>query len=469
MQETVKRKLIEEPVKRALLFFTLPILLSNLFQQLYNTVDTIIVGHFIPQALASVSTSGHLIFLFVGFFNGVAIGAGVVISKYFGEKKYDDMKKAIHTDLAFGLVAGVLFSVAGYFFTPTVLKILNTPDEIFAYSQEYFQTYFAGAFTVVLYNICTGILQAVGDSKRPLYYLIFSSCLNVVLDLLFIGVFRLGVWSAAFATVLSQGASMLLCLGRLLMIKDVYRVELKCIRFHKGMLGQIIKFGLPSGVQNSMIAIANLFVQSNVNTFDTAAISGVGCYMKLEGFAFLPITCFSMALTTFIGQNLGAKQFDRAKQGARFGLACSLIVAELIGVVIFLFAPTFLSLFSTDPQVIAGGARQCRMEALFYFLLAFAHCIAGICRGAGQAIVPMVIMLSCWCVVRVIYLAIALRICHVIEFVFIGYPATWLLSDIFFLIYYLRSDWVHAFERKAAKEREKAEKEALAAGKKTVE
>ena len=370
MQESVKRKLIEDPVKKALVAFTLPLLLSNLFQQLYNTVDTVIVGHFLPQALASVSTSGHLIFLLVGFFNGMAVGAGVVISKFFGEKKYEDMRKAIHTNLAFGLAAGALFSIAGYFLTPLILQILQTPSEIFAYSQEYFQTYFAGAFTVVLYNVCTGILQAVGDSKRPLYYLIFSSCLNVLLDLLFIGVFRWGVWSAAFATALSQGVSMLLCLSRLMRTKEVYRVELKYIRFHEGMLAKIVRLGLPSGLQNSMIAIANLFVQSRVNTFETAAISGVGCYMKLEGFAFLPITCFSMALTTFIGQNLGAKEFERAKQGARFGIVCSLIVAEIIGVIIFLFAPVFLSLFSKDSQVIAGGVKQCRMEALFYFLLA---------------------------------------------------------------------------------------------------
>ncbi len=453
MQESVKRKLIEDPVKKALVAFTLPLLLSNLFQQLYNTVDTVIVGQFLPQALASVSTSGHLIFLLVGFFNGMAVGAGVVISKFFGEKKYEDMRKAIHTNLAFGLVAGALFSVAGYFLTPLILQILQTPSEIFAYSQEYFQTYFAGAFTVVLYNVCTGILQAVGDSKRPLYYLIFSSCLNVLLDLLFIGVFRWGVWAAAFATALSQGVSMLLCLSRLLRTKEVYRVDLKYIRFHEGMLAKIVRLGLPSGLQNSMIAIANLFVQSRVNTFETAAISGVGCYMKLEGFAFLPITCFSMALTTFIGQNLGAKEFERAKQGARFGIVCSLIVAEIIGVIIFLFAPVFLSLFSKDAQVIAGGVKQCRMEALFYFLLAFAHCIAGICRGAGKASVPMVIMLSCWCIVRVIYLAIALSIRHQIEFIFIGYPATWLLSDIFFALYYFRSDWVHAFERTAGAEK----------------
>ena len=466
MQECAKRKLIEDPVKKALIAFTLPILISNLFQQLYNTVDTVIVGHFIPQALASVSTSGNLIFLLVGFFNGMAIGAGVVISKFFGEKNYGDMRKAIHTDLAFGLVAGAVFSIAGYFLTPAILQALQTPDEIFVYSQEYFQTYFAGAITVALYNVCTGILQAVGDSKRPLYYLMFSSCLNIVLDLLFIGVFHWGVWAAAFASVLSQGVSVLLCLVRLLTTKEVYRVDWKNIRFHEGMLSKIVKLGLPSGVQNSMIAIANLFVQSNVNTFSTAAISGVGCYMKLEGFAFLPITCFSMALTTFIGQNLGAKEFERAKQGARFGITCSLVVAEIIGVIIFAFAPVFLSLFSSDPDVIAGGVKQCRTEALFYFLLAYAHAIAGVSRGSGNASVPMVIMLSCWCVVRVIYLSIALSLQHSIEFIFIGYPATWLLSDIFFTIYYFRSDWAYSFERKEAAARAVA---AQQAGENTVE
>ena len=336
MEEQVKRSLTEGPIKRSLLFFALPIFLSNLFQQLYNTADTIIVGHFLPEALASVSSSGNLVFLMIGFFNGMAIGAGVVISKYFGAKEYGKMRKAIHTDVAFGLVAGVLLSVFGCLLAPFILRLLDTPETIMPYSVEYFSVYFGGAFTAVLYNIFVGILQAVGDSKRPLYYLIFSSCLNVGLDLLFVGVFGWGVWAAAAATVISQGVSALLCFIRLVSCKEVYRLKLGEIRFEKGMLSRILRYGLPSGVQNSVIAIANLFVQRHINSFESEAIiSGVGCYAKIEGFAFLPITCFSMALTTFIGQNLGAKEYERAKSGARFGILCSVIIAEIIGVVIF--------------------------------------------------------------------------------------------------------------------------------------
>ena len=295
--------------------------LSSLFQQLYNTADTVIVGHFLPEALASVSTSGNLVFLLVGFFHGMAVGAGVVVAKYFGAKEYENMRKAIHTNLAFGIVAGLLLSLIGALCTPAILRLLKTPEEIMPYSVEYFRTYFAGVFTVVIYNVCVGILQAVGDSKYPLYYLIFSSILNVVLDLLFIGVFKCGVWSASVATVFSQCVSALLFFIRLLRVKEVYRVSLKEIRFHRGMLSRIVRFGLPSGVQNSVIAIANLFVQSNVNTFEETVISGVGCYSKGEGFAFLPITCFSMELTTFIGrERIRSSQTRRAVRDTLFGV-----------------------------------------------------------------------------------------------------------------------------------------------------
>lgn len=446
--QIAKRSLTEGSIKKALILFALPMFLSSLFQQLYNTADTIIVGQFLPEALASVSTSGNLVFLLVGFFHGMAVGAGVVVAKYFGAKDDNNMRKAIHTNLAFGIVSGILLSIVGALCTPYILRLLRTPEEIMPYSVEYFRTYFAGAFTVVFYNVCVGILQAVGDSKHPLYYLIFSSVLNVALDLLFIAVFKWGVWAAGVATVLSQGVSALLCFIRLLRVKEVYRVSLKEIKFHRGMLSLVIRYGLPAGVQNSVIAIANLFVQSNVNTFSETIISGVGCYSKVEGFAFLPITCFSMALTTFIGQNLGAKEFERAKKGARFGLLCSMSLAEIIGVILFFGAPFFMSLFTKDTGVIASGTRQCRVESLFYFLLAFSHCIAGVCRGSGKSNVPMYVMLGCWCVIRVIILSIALAIKHDVLFVFGVYPVTWTLSSICFLIFYFGYDWVHAFEKK---------------------
>ena len=448
MEEQVKRSLTEGPIRKSIIFFALPMFLSSLFQQLYNTVDTIIVGHFLPDALASVSSSGNLTFLMIGFFQGLAIGAGVVISKYFGAKDYQNMKKAIHTDVAFGFLAGILLSVVGCLSVPFLLKLLATPEKIMPYSVEYFRMYCAGAFTIILYNIFVGILQAVGDSKRPLYYLVFSSVLNVLLDLLFVGVFRWGVFSAALATVISQGVSAFLCFIRLVTCKEIYRVDLKEIRFHKGMLGRILRYGLPTGVQNSIIAIANLCVQRHINSFDNEdIIAGVGCYAKLEGFAFLPITCFSMALTTFIGQNLGAKEYDRAKAGAKFCILCSFALAEIVGLILFLFGPFFLSLFTKESAVIANGAKQMRIEAFFYGFLALTYALSSIFRGSGRPYVPMIITLLCWCVIRVVALTLLLSVWHDIMFVYIIYPSTWILSTICLAILYIKSDWVHFFDK----------------------
>lgn len=369
--ENKRTSLTEGTIWKNIIMFALPIFLGNVFQQLYNTMDSLIVGKFIDSdALAAVSSSGTLIFLLVGFFNGIALGAGVVISKYFGAKDYDEMQDAIHTDIAFGIVAGVILTVVGVIFTPQILVWMNTPQSVLPNSIVYFRTYFYGAIFVVLYNIFVGILQAVGDSRHPLYYLIFSSFVNVALDILFVAKLKLGVGSAALATVISQALSAILCFIRLIRYDTVYKVHPSKIRFHKIMLGKIISLGLPSGVQNSIIAFANVIVQTNINAFEKNAVAGCGAYSKIEGFAFLPITCFSMALTTFVGQNIGAKKYDRVKKGARFGIICSIILAELVGVIIFTLAPHLIALFNSEPEVIAFGTRQAKTEALFYFLLA---------------------------------------------------------------------------------------------------
>ena len=257
----------------------MPILLGNIFQQMYNTADALIVGRFLDKAaLAAVTSSGSLIFMMVGFFNGIAMGAGVVIAKYFGAKDERGVSLAVHTDVAFGLVAGVILTVLGVAFTPTILQWMKTPDNVLPNSIMYFRIYFCGAIFVVMYNIFVGILQAVGDSKHPLYYLICSSILNVVLDLLFVGGFHWGVWSAALATTISQGVSVVLCLHRLMKYKTPYQLRPRLIRFHLPTLKNVIRFGLPSGVQNSIIAFANLVVQSNINSFGDAAMAGCGIY-----------------------------------------------------------------------------------------------------------------------------------------------------------------------------------------------
>lgn len=441
--------MLEGPIRKSILLFALPIFLSNLFQQLYNAADSLIVGNFVDEsALAAVSSSGYLVFMLVGFFNGTALGASIVIARYFGAKDYESMQKAIHNLVALGVVFSAVATALGVLLTPAILRLMKTPADVLPLSITYFRIYSCGIVTVIFYNIAVGIMHAVGDSRHPLYYLIVSSVLNVLLDLLFIGVFHGGVGAAAFATVISQGVSAVLCFVQLMHGNAPNRVYFRKIGFTRGMTGQILRYGLPSGIQNSVIAIANLFVQSNINSFDTDAVAGCGSYAKIEGFAFLPVTCFASSLATFVGQNLGAKQFDRVKKGVRFGVICSISMAECIGVIIFVAAPLLVRLFNDSPAVIEYGVLQSRTESLFYFLLAFAHCVAGICRGAGRPIVPMAIMLGFWCVVRVVYIDIVLQFIPQIQMIFWAYPLTWGLSCIVFLIYLLKADWMYHFEKR---------------------
>lgn len=438
--------LLTGSIWRGIVVFAIPLFMGNLFQQLYNMVDSLIVGNFLgSEALAAVSSSGSLIFLLVGFINGTATGAGVIISRYFGAGDDESLKRAVHTDIAFGLAAGLLLTAVGILFAPQILVWMGTPAEVLPDSVAYFRVYFGGSIAFVMYNICMGILQAVGDSKHPLYYLMISSFVNVILDFVFVGAFGLGVWSAALATALSQAVSALLCFWRLVRKKEVYQVRIKEIRFHTDMLSQILRLGLPSGLQNSIISIANIVVQSNINAFGVLAMAGCGVYAKIEGFTFLPINCFAMALTTFVSQNLGAMQYDRAKKGAVFGIFCSVTLAELVGVVVYQFMPYFTVLFDDTPGVVDIASRQAHIEALFYCFLAFSHCIAGIMRGAGKSAVPMFVMLAAWCLIRITYITITVHFIPKIEVVFWAYPLTWSISSVIFLLYYLKGNWLYGF------------------------
>ena len=378
---------------------------------------------------------------------GLFIGAGIVIAQYFGAKNYEKVRAAVHTDFAFALCCGVLLTLLGVFFTPTILTWMRTPADVLDTSILYFRLYFLGSLATILYNAGMGILQAVGDSRSPLYYLVISSAVNVALDLLFVGAMDMGVAGAAVATVISQVVSAVLCIIKLTRSDGPYRLEIKRIGFDLPLLKKITSQGVPSGVQNSIIAIANVVVQSNINTFGSDAMAGCGSYSKVEGFVFLPITAFAMALTTFIGQNLGAGQFDRAKQGARIGILCSMAMAELIGVALFFLAPYAMRLFNDDPAVVAIGVRQSHIEALFFCFLAFAHGVSAVLRGAGRAQVPMYTMLGCWCILRVSYITLALKVWPDIATIFWAYPITWSVSCVVFLIYYLKADWVHALEK----------------------
>ncbi len=447
-----KNALTEGSIWKKILLFALPVFLGNVFQQFYNAFDSWCVGNFIgDDALAAVSSSGSLIFMMIGFFNGTAMGAGVVIARDYGAKRYDTMRKAIHTNVAFGLCTGILLTVLGVTFSPTILRWMGTPEDVFPQSVSYFRYYFCGAIFTVMYNIFVGILHAVGDSKHPLYYLIFSTFVNIVLDMLFVAVLGFGVGAAAIATTISQGVSALLCFLHILRVDAPYRVSIRKIRFHKDSLLEIIRYGLPSGIQNSVIALANVVVQSNINSFGKAAMAGCGSYSKLEGFAFLPVTCFTQALSTFVGQNLGAGHHARVKKGVAFGVVCCCTLAEVIGVLSYVFAPQLIGFFSESAEAIDFGTQHMRTICLFNFLLAFSHCMAAVMRGAGKASVPMFTMLACWCVFRVTYITVAVKFVNQLTTVSWAYPITWTLSSIIFLIYFLKADWIHNFDQETIK------------------
>lgn len=432
---------------KCMISFAIPVFIGHLFQQLYNTADSIIVGNFVgKEALAAVASSGNLIFMMTGFFMGLCMGAGVIISRYLGARDYEKMKKAIHTAVAFALCCGVTLSVLGLWLAPKLLILMKTPENVLPLSTTYFRIYFFGSFFSLTYNVCAGILQAVGDSKNPLRFLMIASVTNIILDLVFVGLFDFGVAGAAIATVISQMLSAFLGFRKLVKSEGYYKLHLDEIRFDFDRLKEILHQGIPSGVQNSIISIANVVVQSNINAFGDDAMAGCGSYSKIEGFIFIPIMSFTMAITTFIGQNLGAGEHERALKGSRIGILGAMVSAELLGIILWFTCPWIIPLFNDDPAVVAIGVNQMRTESIFFFALAFAHAVSAVMRGAGRAKMPMYTMLLCWCIIRVAYITIAVRFYPVIETVYWAYPITWLLSCVIFLAYYLKADWIHTFD-----------------------
>lgn len=449
MSEKFQKDMTKGKIPPIMINFALPLFISQLFQQLYNTADTFIVGKVLgTDALAAVASSGNLIFLFTSFFVGTSLGAGVVISRYFGAGDYDSVGKAVHTHITFGFIGGVILTIIGTTLSPVFLRLMNTDEEVLPAATEYFRFYFYGGIPLVMYNVCQSIMNAVGDSKRPLLYLIISSLTNIVLDVLFMAVFGWGVRSAAAATVISQLISVVLCFVHLTKKGMVFSVEFKKLKIHKNYLAEIIKYGLPSGVQNSVIGFANVIVQTNINAFGKYASAAYGAHCKIEGFAFLPINSFAMAISTFVSQNLGAGEKDRAKRGAGFGIMVCVFLAEVIGVIYFIFAEKLIGLFDGDAQVVYFGSTEAKTVSLFYGVLALSHGLAAVCRGAGKAFVPMTVMLSVWCVFRIIYITVVTHLFSDIVYIFRAYPITWIISSFILLLYYKFSGWQNSFGKK---------------------
>ncbi len=429
-------------IVRGLIAFAIPLFLGQLLQQLYNMADAWVVGNFADNdAFAAVSLSGNVTFLIVGFFNGIAIGGGVVISRYFGAKDREMIGQSIHTNFLFGILASVVSTVAGLLLVPVLLGWMKVPDSVMPDALTYFRIYFGGVSTVIMYNICMAIMRALGDSLHPLYYLMLSSAVNVALDLVFVAGFHWGVGGAAIATVLAQGLSVALCIIRMLRVRDDTRLDVRRLRIYPSVLAEVIRQGLPTGVQNCVISIGNMVIQANINSFGAYAISGHGAYGKLEGLVFMPIMAMAMALPTFVSQNLGAGAYERARRGSYIGVLIGCAIAELMGFLFYAFAPWGLRLFVQAPEALEFGTIHAQTVSLFFFVLAFSHCTSGVLRGCGKSFVPMLTMLICWCGIRIIYVTLALQVFPTYRTIAWAYPITWTLSSIAFVLFLRHIDW----------------------------
>lgn len=438
-----KNNMTEGVIWKQILLFAIPLLISNFFQQFYNTVDSVIVGNFIgDKALAAVGSSGPVILMLTGFFMGLSVGASVIISQYYGASDYEKVQKAVHTSIAMIIICGIFLTILGIWITPFILKAMGTPDSVLKEAIVYLKIYFYGILFVMIYNIGSSILRAVGDSKRPLYFLIISSVVNIILDIVFVVKFKMGIAGTSLATVIAQMISSILIILDLTKTTDCYKLQINKLKFDMPILKKIIKIGFPSGLQNMTVSFSNTLVQSSINSFGEIAIAGCSSYQKIEGFSSLPIFSFSLAMSTFVGQNIGAGKYDRVRKGTKVGIFMSCTTAIIISTILVTFAPQILKIFNSNPEVISYGVYMMRVIAPAHIILAIAQIIAGVLRGAGKTIIPMIAMFSFWCCLRVIWVIFGLQIFKSILVVFLGYPVSWLGSVIFLIIYMKKSKFL---------------------------
>ncbi|MCR4940933.1 MAG: MATE family efflux transporter [Treponemataceae bacterium] len=421
--------------------FALPLFCGNIFQQLYNTVDSIVVGNFVgKEALAAVGSVDSVIFTFIGFFVGMSTGAGVVISQYFGAKDEKNVSVAVHTTIVFTFILSVICTVSALLALPLFLKLLAIPDDVYEESRVYLQLYFAGVSGMLFYNMGSGILRAVGDSRRPLFFLLFSSILNIGLDLLFVAVFRMGVAGAAWATIISQFLSAILVLVVLFREKEIYRLQVKKLRLDRFMLRNIVKIGLPGGLRMMIVAFSNVFVQSYINAFGSAAMAGWSSYGKIDKICILPSQSIDLAITTFAGQNLGAGDVERTKKGTRTALLMNWAVSFFLIVVTMVFAEKLVLCFNQDADVLRFGTMFIRYLMPFYMVLSVNSTFSGSLQGAGNTRIPVAIMMGSFILVRQIYLFVVSRMTTSVLWIVLGYPVGWCVSSILMTIYYHRTD-----------------------------
>ncbi|SET52979.1 MATE family efflux transporter [Lacrimispora sphenoides] len=442
-----QNQITEGVIWKQLLLFFFPILFGTFFQQLYNTTDAIIVGRFVgKEALAAVGgPTGPLINLLIGFFIGLSSGAGVTISQFFGAGQEEEVSRAVHTAIAFSIVCGAVIMVIGIPATPYALKAMGTPDDILHYAVLFMRIYFVGVIPNLVYNMGAGILRAIGDSKRPLYFLIASCFTNIILDIIFVVYCHMGVMGAALATILSQLLSAVLVILVLIRTSGAYHLNLKAVRIDRDMLRRIIRIGFPAGLQSVMYSSSNIIIQSSVNTLGTDTIAAWTAYGKIDSVFWMIISAFGISITTFVGQNYGAGKKDRVYKGIRVCLAMSFTAAIGLSVLLYTFGNYVYLLFTTDAAVIEKGTEILRYLAPTFFTYVCIEIYSGSLRGAGDCWIPMILTSLGVCALRVIWICVAVPLRPTIETVIFSYPLTWAVTSLLFIIYF---NWFGKLRRK---------------------
>ena len=434
----------EGVIWKQLLRFFFPILLGTFFQQLYNTVDAVIVGNFVSkEALAAVGGStAQLINLLIGFFTGLASGGSVIISQFYGAGRRKDTSHAVHTLICLGLMVSVLFTIIGIVFAEPALRAMAVPESIMVYSVTYTRIYFGGITFTVLYNIGSAILRSIGDSKRPLYFLIVCCLANVVLDLIFVVWLDMEVAGAAIATVICQVISVILTFAALMRTTDCYRVVIRWLRIDWRLLKSMLRIGLPVGFQSTLYSISNILIQSTVNGFGTDTIAGWIAYGKVDSLFWMISNALGIAITTFVGQNFGAGKYDRVRKSVNIALVMGVGMAAVLSAFLLLTRHFTLGLFTSDQNVINLGAQMMVYMATFYVTYVPIEIFSGAIKGAGDSVAPMVITLIGVCVLRVAWVLIVVPIWHNLFTLSISYPVSWVITSLIFIIYYLKGGWM---------------------------
>lgn len=428
----------EGVIWKQLLFFFFPLLLGTFFQQLYNTIDAVVVGRFVgKEALSAVGGStGTLINVFIGFFVGVSTGATVTISQYFGGKHEEEVSKAVHTAIALAIVSGIIIMIAGIIGAPAALRFMDTPEDIMPYSLIFLRIYFCGAVANLIYNMGAGILRAIGNSTWPLYFLAVSCVINILLDILFVIIFGWNVAGAAFATVISQIISAILVCVTLMRSRECYQLRIRKIRLHRDMLEKIIRIGLPAGLQSLMYTSSNVVIQSNMNSFGTNTVAAWTAYGKIDGLFWMTMNAFGISVTTFVGQNFGAGKLDRVKKGVRVCLRMTAVVAIGMSILLYFGAPYIYALFTKDTMVIQKGMEIVHFMVPTFITYIFIEIFSGSLRGMGNSFIPMVMTSLGVCALRIIWLLIAVPIWPDMITVLFSYPLTWVVTSVLFIFYY---------------------------------